>query len=129
MTELRVYVTIIGVLVAISIPIFTAQLEKARDAVTVANIRTAYAEAQTLALTASKDGDTADNATWSATAHTVTVANVVCEGHEANEFSGLASELPALVKDLEDNTTAKTTKKIVFTYDATTGALKSVAWA
>ena len=129
LAELLVVVAIIGVLVAISIPIFTSQLEKARDAVTVANIRTAYAEAQTLALTASKDGDKADNATWNAATHTVTVENVVCEGHEANEFSGLASELPALVKDLADDTTAKTTKKIAFTYDATTGALKTVAWA
>lgn len=39
-------VAIIGVLVAVSIPIFTKQVEKARDAVTLANIRNAYAEAQ-----------------------------------------------------------------------------------
>lgn len=34
-----------GVLVAISIPIFTSQLEKSREAVDLANIRSAYAEA------------------------------------------------------------------------------------
>ena len=39
-----------AVLVAISIPIFTAQLEKSREAVDEANIRAAYAEAQTLAM-------------------------------------------------------------------------------
>ncbi len=33
-----------GVLVAISIPIFTTQLEKSREAVDLANIRAAYAE-------------------------------------------------------------------------------------
>lgn len=33
-----------GVLVAISIPIFTGQLEKSREAVDKANIRAAYAE-------------------------------------------------------------------------------------
>lgn len=33
-----------GVLVAISIPIFTSQLEKAREATDAANIRAAYAE-------------------------------------------------------------------------------------
>lgn len=51
MTELRIFVTIIGVLVAISIPIFTSQLEKAREATDLANIRSAYAEVQTAALT------------------------------------------------------------------------------
>ena len=40
-------VAIIGVLVAISIPIFSKQLEKARDATTLANLRNVYAEVQT----------------------------------------------------------------------------------
>ena len=40
-----------GVLVAISIPIFTSQLEKSRDAVTAANLRSAYAEAAADVLT------------------------------------------------------------------------------
>ena len=40
-----------GVLVAISIPIFTSQLEKAREATDMANIRSAYAELTTTALT------------------------------------------------------------------------------
>lgn len=35
---------------AISIPIFSRQLEKSRDAVSVANIRSAYAEAMNYAL-------------------------------------------------------------------------------
>lgn len=34
-----------GVLVAVSIPIFTSQLEKAREATDLANLRAAYAEA------------------------------------------------------------------------------------
>ena len=34
-----------GVLVAVSIPIFTSQLEKSREATDLANIRAAYAEA------------------------------------------------------------------------------------
>ena len=42
--ELLVVVAIIGVLVAISIPIFTSQLEKAREATDAADIRAAYAE-------------------------------------------------------------------------------------
>ncbi|MDD3417457.1 MAG: prepilin-type N-terminal cleavage/methylation domain-containing protein [Lachnospiraceae bacterium] len=45
LAELLIVVAIIAVLVAISIPIFTSQLEKSRDAVTAANLRAAYAEA------------------------------------------------------------------------------------
>ena len=40
-----------AVLVAISIPIFTSQLEKSKEAVDLANIRTAYAECSTAVLT------------------------------------------------------------------------------
>lgn len=40
-----------GVLVAISIPIFSNQLEKAREATDAANIRSAYAEVSANALT------------------------------------------------------------------------------
>ena len=40
-----------GVLVAISIPIFTSQLEKAREATDLANIRAAYAEVMVEAVT------------------------------------------------------------------------------
>ena len=51
LAELLVVVAIIGVLVAISIPIFTSQLEKAKEATDAANIRAAYAEVSTEALT------------------------------------------------------------------------------
>ena len=45
-----------GVLVAISIPIFTSQLEKSREATDAANIRAAYAEVAAAQLTgATKD--------------------------------------------------------------------------
>lgn len=56
LAELLIVVAIIGVLVAISIPIFTAQLEKAREATDLANIRSAYAECSTAVLT-STDGE------------------------------------------------------------------------
>ena len=45
LAELLIVVAIIAVLVAIAIPIFTAQLEKSREATDKANIRSAYAEA------------------------------------------------------------------------------------
>ncbi len=47
LAELLIVVAIIAVLVAISIPVFTSQLEKAREATDMANIRAAYAEAVT----------------------------------------------------------------------------------
>lgn len=44
LAELLIVVAIIGVLVAISIPIFSDQLEKAREATDAANIRSQYAQ-------------------------------------------------------------------------------------
>ena len=68
LAELLVVVAIIGVLVAISIPIFTSQLEKSREAVDLANIRAAYAEASTAALTDSKKNETDGTTTITYTA-------------------------------------------------------------
>ena len=45
LAELLIVVAIIAVLVAIAIPIFTGQLERAKEAADMANIRAAYAEA------------------------------------------------------------------------------------
>ena len=42
--EMLIVVAIIAILVAIAIPVFTAQLEKAREATDLANTRSAYAE-------------------------------------------------------------------------------------
>ncbi len=50
LAELLIVVAIIAVLVAIAIPVFTSQLEKAREATDLANIRAAYAEATVEAL-------------------------------------------------------------------------------
>ena len=68
LAELLVVVAIIGVLVAISIPIFTSQLEKAREGVDLANIRAAYAECATSVLTQDGTG----KATYNKTAETAT---------------------------------------------------------
>ena len=61
LAELLIVVAIIGVLVAISIPIFTAQLEKAREATDMANIRSAYAVVQAAALTDDTEADIQKN--------------------------------------------------------------------
>ena len=48
--ELLIVVGIISVLVAMSIPIFTSQLEKAREATDAANIRSQYAQVMIAAI-------------------------------------------------------------------------------
>lgn len=60
LAELLIVVAIIGVLVAISIPIFTSQLEKAREATDLANQRAAKAAA----VAAYLDSDSTGNATY-----------------------------------------------------------------
>ena len=51
LAELLIVVAIIAVLVAIAIPVFTAQLEKSREATDIANVRSAYATLTTNWLT------------------------------------------------------------------------------
>ena len=51
LAELLLVVAIIAVLVAISIPIFTAQLEKSREATDMSNLRAAYAECSAAVMT------------------------------------------------------------------------------
>lgn len=71
LAELLVVVAIIAVLVAIAIPIFTSQLEKAKEATDLANIRAMYAECTTSALTGTESSKnvhvTAENGTVTAT--------------------------------------------------------------
>ena len=58
LAELLIVVAIIGVLVAISIPIFTSQLEKSREAVDEANLRSLYAETTAAVLTEDQNATT-----------------------------------------------------------------------
>ena len=90
LAELLIVVAIIAVLVAISIPIFTSQLEKSRDAVTVSNIRAAYAQASAAYLTGADTNDTSVVVNGTA----VTVKNVIAKG-TADGFAGdIDDELP-----------------------------------
>ena len=66
--EMLIVVAIIAILVAIAIPTFTNQMEKAREATDMANIRAAYAEVMTSALTGTEDNDvTCTAGVWSKT--------------------------------------------------------------
>ena len=99
-----------AVLVAISIPIFTSQLEKAREATDAANLRAAYAECSAAALTetansANQDASkgvvvTVDNSTKVVTCtRKVTlkqaVSGWVTEGDIAGITLGTTSTIPS----------------------------------
>ncbi|WP_051199860.1 type II secretion system protein [Butyrivibrio sp. FCS006] len=104
LAELLIVVAIIAVLVAVAIPVFTTQLEKSRDATSVANIRSAYAEAMTDYLTG--EAGSSNTITKSAVIQTTT----------ANSWSGNGANLP--FKAPKDNGGVKkaTSTKITFTF-------------
>lgn len=76
LAELLIVVAIIGVLVAISIPIFTSQLEKSREAVDEANLRSLYAETVAAVL----GEDTNATTTMNGASLKVSVTDGVCKG-------------------------------------------------
>ena len=92
LAELLIVVAIIAVLVAISIPIFTSQLEKSRDAVTVSNIRAAYAQAQTAWLAGADNNDT--TVVVDKTNNKVVVKGVVAKGEQNGFAGGSNADLP-----------------------------------
>ena len=128
LAELLIVVAIIAVLVAISIPIFSKQLEKSRNATSVANIRSAYAEAMVEYInpevTTSGYTDSThhmsivykDNKIFQ-----ICVMNVELKGKVQNNWSGMGDNLPFKVKD--DHPAGKW--MLVFAYN-TDGSLKSV---
>lgn len=65
LAELLIVVAIIAVLVAISIPVFVGQVEKAREATDLANLRAAYAEVMTSYLT----GETSDGVVYTGSSY------------------------------------------------------------
>lgn len=114
LAELLIVVAIIAVLVAIAIPIFTKQLEKSRDATSVANMRSAYAEAQTAMVSGEASSET--NMVYNITngAGTIVVKNVNIKSHIEDSWSGQAADLPFTApKDTGLN--AKT--NMTFTYE------------
>lgn len=115
LAELLIVVAIIGVLVAISIPIFSSQLEKSRDAASAANIRSAYAEAVTAYMTEdlSKSHWTSDSVhhVWINTPSGKTSPDAIdvvvnIESRKQNNWSGLGKNLPAPLNNIKDNKSA-----------------------
>ncbi len=122
LAELLIVVAIIGVLVAISIPIFTSQLEKAREATDLANIRAAYAECSAAVLTeestgnatyatdgsASEDVDLHQkNAGWTESNEEAKIGNLVAK----TDFNFAEGNTKATVKIDKDGTLTITMSK------------------
>jgi type IV pilus assembly protein PilA len=107
LAELLIVVAIIAVLVGISIPIFTSQLEKAREATDAANIRSAYAEMSAAVLTDEKVDDTN-------TDYTVTLTQT------QDGWDDKAIKLPSNLTE-SGTPSAKGTAKL--SYDAETGKI------
>ena len=123
LAELLIVVAIIAVLVAISIPIFSSQLEKSRDAVSISNIRAAYAQSQTAILTYTDavDGVAQGDVTVTkgTTGYTVEVKNVAIKSQKGDDWSGLSVELPWDNADSKpaDDGLNKNDATVTFTYD------------
>lgn len=143
LAELLIVVGIIAVLVAISIPIFSNQLERARDAASVANIRAAYAMAQTEYMTCDITDDrmdgrvhghqirnSEDNEYMSVNfkngeIYQIIVLGVEIESRKNNAWSHLGDDLPFAGKWVHDQYNGNNgdngkpdTYRLVFTYDS-----------
>lgn len=97
LAELLIVIAIIAVLVGIMFPVFSGSTEKAKDAVSLANLRSAYGEACTAYLT----GEGSENVVISF--NFVTVKNVEFKGNKKDSFSGNAASLPFEIMTYEDD--------------------------
>ena len=124
LAELLIVVAIIAVLVAVAIPVFNAQLERSRDATSVANLRSAYAQAQ-IALIQDDDSDM-DNVTMSITdgAGTIVVTGVtILSKDSSNDWANQAEDLPFTVTD------AGEAKNATVTFNVADGVIESASYA
>ena len=128
LAELLIVVAIIAVLVAIAIPVFTTQLEKSRDSVSISNLRAAYAQAAAEYLT--WDGKAYTPASTSTGVQsisesggvvTITVKGVDIKSQSATpNWSGLSGDLPFTI--YTDPGAVKDDGTATFTYTIATGA-------
>lgn len=110
LAELLIVVAIIAVLVAISIPIFTSQLEKAREATDIANIRAAYADACVDSLT-TKDGGatTAVSEKMVSTGKMDKIENTVVGGFDCKDLELVKGKTCTITIDATGNVTIAVT--------------------
>lgn len=96
LAELLVVVAIVGILVAISIPVFTAQLSKARLATNQANMRAAKAAAVAEYLSEEKEGEV--------------TYNYYTTSGEVKKVNGTETQSTSAEKDLDSTTGDKVVK-------------------
>ena len=107
LAELLIVVAIIAVLVAIAVPIFTGQLEKAREATDAANIRTAYAVATVAAMEKGADVYAEVKLTQTQDGFSGDMANVEVGGVVLSDITGVA-EGESVFVNVNGNTGALT---------------------
>ena len=113
--EMLIVIAIIAVLIAIAIPIFTSQLEKARESTDLANVRSAYAEQMAAWLT--RDGNAAipainvpvtqTQANWQCDNNSATT--FIAEGHAGSGVSVPAATSGNYVVSIENGVVSVTT--------------------
>lgn len=127
LAELLIVVAIIAVLVAISIPVFTTQLEKSREATDLANARSAYAEVMVTALTGEASST---NVTVTDTSITATVELKQQVDNWQTIKSGETLDVGGIKSSDSTHWTGVPGKggSVVITYNPTSG-LCSLAWS
>ena len=95
-------------------------MEKSRDAVSVANIRTAYAQAQTAYLVGDNGGDSTVNVAKDTNGNisSISVSGIAIKSHQSNNWSGVATDLPFPTGvTIADKGAETDNATITFTYD------------
>ena len=118
--EMLIVVAIIAVLVAVMIPVMNNSLEKSRDTATVANLRTAYAEAQVAYLTEDKTNDDVEivyDTTNTGVITSIKVSGVTAMGKNTG-FSSVDANLPFATTNLTAMGNTAGDYTVTFVYDA-----------
>ena len=99
-----------GVLVAISIPIFTSQLEKAREATDLANIRAAYAECSAAVLTEANSGKAAYSTADSSASEDVDLHQKTADWTDNNKEAKIGDQVAKTNFNFAEGNTKATVK-------------------
>ncbi len=125
LAELLIVVAIIAVLVAVAIPVFTAQLEKSRDATTVANLRSAYAEASALVLSEPESTNAVAGKAKKTAANVVEVSGVDVESSDATYWTTTDSPLGFSLSGMGAKKSGGYTAQFTFNTDGTVACVLS----
>ncbi|MBE7008283.1 MAG: type II secretion system protein [Ruminococcaceae bacterium] len=120
LAELLIVVAIIAVLIAIMIPTFGGQLEKARESADLANLRAAYAEA-TIVYLNDQDSATATKQTSTDTTKTVILVSNVKFSQTDGEWSTGATDGLPFGFDPGVKAPKKSNSTVTFTFVNATG--------